>query len=232
MNVLFEDNHVLVVEKPAGVLTQDSGSGEANLQDQAKAWIKERYHKPGAVFLHAVHRLDRPASGIVVFARTSKALSRLNEALRSKDTTKHYYAIVCGQPKLSQATLEHYMAHGDHSAKITTQNTPGALLARLSYQVIATTHDLTLVKIELETGRYHQIRLQLATIGNPILGDVRYGGQPWRQGEIALHHCVFTFPHPITKGRVMVTAAAPASWPLQPALESREAPPPPPLPLE
>lgn len=217
MDVIYEDNHLLAINKPAGVLTQANGTNDTNLEDQARKWIKERYGKPGKVFLHAVHRLDRPASGIVLFARTSKALSRLNASMRAKDTSKHYYAIVCGIPDPHEQVLENYMVHGEHRANIVHKGHPEASIARLTYHVVDVHEKLALVKIELETGRYHQIRLQMSTIGCPILGDIRYGGDPWDFGDrIALHHHQLQIPHPTTKQMLTLTASAPSYWPFRP----------------
>ncbi len=216
MNILYDDNHILAANKPAGLLTQASGTQQSNLEDLCKTWLKDKYSKPGNVFLHAVHRLDKPASGIVLFARTSKALSRLNASMRAKETRKHYRAIVIGVPDTSEQTLEHYMTHGDHRSDIATSATPGAVLARLHYVVAATSGTLALLDIELETGRYHQIRSQLAAIGHPILGDERYGGRSWNfPDRIALHHYQLEIPHPISKEPLVLTAPLPEHWPLQ-----------------
>jgi 23S rRNA pseudouridine1911/1915/1917 synthase len=217
MDILYEDNHLLVVNKPAGLLTQASGTSEANLEDLAKAWIKEHYHKPGNVYLHAVHRLDRPASGCVLLARTSKALSRLQAAMRSKDNVKCYYAIVCGHPSPAKALLEHFLCHKEHHAEVVDSKTPGAQAARLIYRVVTQNKEFSLVDIALETGRYHQIRVQMQAIDCPILGDTRYGGASWRHSQqIALHHYLFEFTHPVTKERLAIKAPVPAHWPLQP----------------
>lgn len=214
MEILLEDNHLLAANKLAGMLTQASGTTDTNLEDLAKEWVKDRYQKPGAVFLHVVHRLDKPASGIVLMARTSKALSRLNAALRAKVPQKIYYALVCGTPQHADDTLEHYLTHESHHAEVVAAGALGASIARLRYQVITSQRGLTLVRIELETGRYHQIRAQMAAIGCPILGDLKYGGNAWQWPDrIALHHETLTFPHPITKQMVTVSAPLPSYWP-------------------
>lgn len=218
MDILYEDNHLLVVNKPAGLLTQASGTDETNVEDLGKAWIKQQYNKPGNVFLHAVHRLDRPASGCVLLARTSKALSRLQEAMRARDNVKRYYAIVCGQPTVTEGQIEHWMLHKDHHAELARQDDSGAQLARLRYRTIATEGALSLVDITLETGRYHQIRLQMQAIGCPLLGDTRYGGRSWDYPQqIALHHYSLGFIHPVTKERLVVKAPIPSHWPLLPS---------------
>lgn len=202
LEVLFEDNHLLVVNKPAGLLTQPSGTNRDSLEDRAKAWIKDRYNKPGNVFLHAVHRLDLPVSGIVVFARTSKALSRLNEAMRQRETKKIYCALVEGTFPAAEGILEHTIIHDDFHAQIH----PQGKLARLKYRAMST-H----VEIELETGRYHQIRLQLSAVGCPIVGDCRYGSTaPFQEGAIALHHHRMAFAHPVTGASL--TLEAPIPW--------------------
>lgn len=197
--ILFEDNHLLVVNKPAGMLTQPDNTGQDSLEVLAKAWIKERDKKPGNVFLGTVHRLDKPVSGVVLFARTSKALSRLNEAMRNKQSHKTYLATVEGILTPPQGTLEHYLTHDSHQASISHQNNPEAKLARLHYKVVSQQDELTLLEIILETGRYHQIRAQLSAIGHPIVGDGKYGSRKrFREGAIALHHYRLQVPHPIT----------------------------------
>lgn len=203
LDVIFIDNHLLVVNKPAGVLTQPSGTDRDNLQDRAKAWIKDRFNKPGNVFLEALHRLDAPVSGIVLFARTSKALSRLNESMRQKDTQKVYHALVEGMLPSAEGVLENFLVHDDFHAQVVSKSHPQAKLARLRYRTIEKKGEFTLVEVELETGRYHQIRIQLAYARCPIAGDKLYGSAtPFPQG-IALHHTRLTIPHPITHERVV-----------------------------
>jgi 23S rRNA pseudouridine1911/1915/1917 synthase len=202
IEILFEDNHLLVVNKPAGLLTQPSGTDQDSLEAQAKAYLKEKYNKPGNVFLEAVHRLDKPVSGIVIFAKTSKALSRLNESLRSKQAKKIYRAWVEGIPKQKEATLEHYLQHGDFVASVVSKEHPEAKLARLSYKMLESKENSSLLEITLETGRYHQIRAQLAAIGHPILGDTKYGSKTTAQ-EIALTHVRLEIEHPVTKEKML-----------------------------
>lgn len=204
IEIIFEDNHLLVVNKPAGLLTQPSGTEQDSLEAQAKAYIKEKYQKPGNVFLEAVHRLDKPVSGIVVFAKTSKALSRLNESLRSKQAKKIYHAWVEGIPKQKEATLEHYLVHDDFIATIVSKEHPEAKLARLSYKLLESKENSSLLEITLETGRYHQIRAQLAAIGHPIVGDAKYGSKTNRP-EIALTHVQLEIVHPVT-GQLLIFA--------------------------
>lgn len=193
-NILYEDNHLLVVEKPAGLLTQPQ-EDRASLEGTCKQWLKNKYNKPGNVFLEAIHRLDKSVSGIVVFAKTSKADSRLKASIRNRDTKKKYLALVEGNPEL-EGTLEHYLVHDDYRARIVKESHPKGKLARLHYRL----KKRNLLEIDLETGRYHQIRIQLASIGCPIVGDRKYGAkEDFRDGRIGLHHCHFEIPHPVTK---------------------------------
>ena len=201
IEVLHEDNHLLAVNKPAGLLTQPSGTDLDNLEDQSKRWIKSEYNKPRNVYLHAVHRLDRPVSGVVLFARTSKALSRLQEAMRNKQCQKTYFATVTGNPK-NEEHLEHYLVHKSHHSKVVQNQVEGAKLAILDYLLIEQKNGQSLLEIDLKTGRYHQIRAQLAAIGCPIIGDHKYGSpEKFKSGTIALHHQKLVIQHPV-KGRV------------------------------
>ena len=174
MKILFEDNHILAVDKPAGMLTQPTDRESDSLETLAKAWIKEKYQKPGNVFLGVVHRLDRPVSGIVLFAKTSKALARLNAAIRERTFHKTYCALVEGILSKDEDILEHYLRHDEHRATLSTKKDPEAKLARLHYKVVKRfekTPTTTMLMIDLETGRYHQIRAQLAASNHPIVGD-------------------------------------------------------------
>lgn len=210
---LFEDNHLLVLNKPAGLLTQPSGTDQDSLEQQAKAWLKETYHKPGNVFLEAVHRLDKPVSGIVVFGKTSKALTRLNAAMRAKQTRKLYWAWVEGAPPKDTDALHHFMLHDDFHARIVPATHPEAKAARLTYRVLQRHAQRTLVEIELETGRYHQIRLQLAAIGCPIWGDRKYGSTQFYEAEaIALHHRSLQMPHPTSHAALIFEAPPHAAF--------------------
>lgn len=203
LDVLFEDNHVLVINKPSGIPTQDAPSQES-LEAIAKAWLKDKYSKPGAVFLHAIHRLDKPVSGIVVFAKTSKALSRLNEEIRLKKTKKQYLALVEGSFSKNEGVLQHYLFHGEHKAL--PSNPKEGQLAKLRYFVLQE----GLLAILLETGRYHQIRAQLSLAGHPIIGDEKYGSNlPFKKNAIALHHYAFSIAHPVTKEILVFTAPCP-----------------------
>ena len=200
-SIVYVDNHLLCLDKPGGLLTQPSGTDKDSLEAQGKAWLKEEYHKPGAVFLEAVHRIDAPVCGLVLFARTSKALSRLNEAIRTGDCTKEYHALVSGVPRTQNGELRDWMKHGDHIAHIVPSGTPEAHLAVLRYEIIERRKEgTTLLKVMLESGRYHQIRAQLAHAGLPIVGDAKYGSPlSYRPGCIALQHFRLTVPHPVSK---------------------------------
>lgn len=207
VEVLYSDNHILVVNKPAGLSTQPSPTSDDSLEVQCKAWLKNEFNKPGNVFLHALHRLDKPVSGIVLFARTSKALSRLNEAMRARQMQKIYLAILEGTFSSDRGHLEHYLIHGDHYAHVGLKKNPQAKYASLHYKVIAREQNQTEVEIQLETGRYHQIRAQMAAIGHPVLGDRKYGSQiPFPNEGIALHHAKFIFPHPISRTPIVVNS--------------------------
>ncbi len=202
-DVLYEDNHLLIVNKPAGLLTQPSGTEQQSLESICKQWLKQKYAKPGNVFLEAAHRLDKPVSGIVVFAKTSKALSRLHTTLRGKEAVKIYWALVDPLPKQPEGTLEHFLEHGDYQARVVPHKTEKAKLARLHYRFI----EKNKLEITLETGRYHQIRAQLSAIGSPIIGDTRYGSsQNLPGGIIALHHRRLEIRHPFS-GVILVIEA-------------------------
>lgn len=196
--IIFSDNHVIVANKPAGLLTQPDQGGDS-LEDQLKSWVKQQYGKTGAVFLHCVHRLDRPVSGLILFAKTSKALSRLNEQSRNMEIQRIYIAEVEGILYHKTGELSHFMAHGDHRAILAKEGDPDAKKAVLSYEVLHCTPHSTRVRIALETGRYHQIRLQFSAIGHPILGDVKYGSKAGDGKRIHLHCAQLAFLHPVTK---------------------------------
>lgn len=196
VEVIFEDNHLLVVNKPGGLLTQPSGTEQDSLEARAKLWLKQKYAKPGNVFLEAVHRLDKPVSGIVLFAKTSKALSRLNAAMRDKRSKKCYLAHVEGNVIAEEGVLEHYLAHDEYQARVVKESE--GKLARLSYRVKERFPEKTVLEVVLDTGRYHQIRVQLAAVGHPIVGDKRYGSKmEWKEGQIALCHYCLEIPHPV-----------------------------------
>ena len=191
MNILFCDNHLLIMAKPAGLLTQPNESGEDSLEAQGKRYVKERFAKPGNVFLEAVHRLDKPVSGIVLFARTSKALSRLQKSQREGAFEKKYHALVEGT--VTKGEWIDYLRHDDFRAVID----PAGKRCCLHYEALETDKETTLVEITLLTGRYHQIRAQCAHHGHPIVGDVKYDSKR-KSSRLMLHHAHLTFPHPIS----------------------------------
>jgi len=210
LDVLYHDNHLLAANKPSGLLTQPSGTPRDNLEDRAKAWIKEVKGKPGNVFLHAVHRLDQGVSGIVLFACTDKALSRLNADLRAHRFTKIYLARVSGAPPQESGTLRHFLTHDDFRAEVSDAGRPGARDCLLEYSVLKKARTETLLEIRLHTGRYHQIRAQLAAIGCPVLGDGKYGSAVnFPGGAIALHHARLTLIHPVSKEELVLKASPP-----------------------
>lgn len=211
ISVIYEDNHLLVLNKPAGLLTQPSGTDQYSLQQAAKEWLKLKYAKPGNVFLESVHRLDKSASGIVVFGKTSKAVSRLNLAIKNKHAKKIYYAWVEGCLPATAGTLEDYLIHGDFKAQVVNSGHPEGKLCRLHYQVIQIRDEDSLLEINLETGRYHQIRAQLAARKCPIWGDQRYGSKRLLDNAvIALHHYRLSIQHPTTQELLNLEAPLPS----------------------
>ncbi len=210
--VLFEDNHLLIINKLASDLVQVDQTGDPSLEDQVKQYIKEKYNKPGAVFLGVVHRLDRPTSGAIIFARTDKALSRLNELLRNHSIKKTYWAIVEKAPPKPTDRLVHYLKKNQATNKssIVKKETEGAQLAVLSYQQLASSEHYHLLEIQLETGRHHQIRVQLSSLGCIIKGDLKYGAKRSNSdGSISLHARKLEFTHPIQKTPLFVVAPCP-----------------------
>jgi len=211
LSVIYEDNHILVVNKAAGVLVQGDKTGDESLVDIAKQYIKEKYQKPGDVFLGLVHRLDRPTTGVVVLARTSKALSRLNKQFKFRIPQKLYKAVVSGNPEPS-ARLEHYLKKNNSQNKSfhypkNTQNTKHAIL---SYRHVESLKSYHVLDIELETGRHHQIRAQLAAVGLHIKGDLKYGAKrPNHNGNIYLHARSLILLHPTKKIKMKFIAPYP-----------------------
>jgi 23S rRNA pseudouridine1911/1915/1917 synthase len=215
--VIFEDNHLLGVNKSPGVLVQGDVTGDVPLVELCKVYIKEKYKKPGDVFLGVVHRLDRPVSGVVVLARTSKALERMNELFREKETAKTYWAIVKNKPPRPEDVLVHWLIKDEKKNKTTAfrKETVGALRSELSYQVIGSAEGHWLLEVKPITGRSHQIRVQLAAMGCVIKGDVKYGDdQPNEDGSIYLHARKLSFIHPVKKVPVVFEAPVPqmAMW--------------------
>jgi 23S rRNA pseudouridine1911/1915/1917 synthase len=212
--LVFEDNHLLVVYKPAGLLSQGDETGEVSLLDLSKAWIKGRYHKPGQVFLGLVHRLDRPVAGVMVFARTSKAAARLSDQIRQRRLRKTYLAVVAGRPAAAEGRLVHFLERRERSVRIVPHPTPLSREARLTYRVRESESSRSLLEIELETGRKHQIRLQLASAGCPIVGDVRYGApSPLPSRSIALFAMQIVLEHPTRSEVLALTTPLPIGWP-------------------
>jgi 23S rRNA pseudouridine1911/1915/1917 synthase len=213
MVVLYEDNHIIAVNKTCNEIVQGDKTGDTPLSEIVKAYIKDKYNKPGEVFLGVTHRLDRPTSGVVLFARTSKALTRLNEMFKSHELIKKtYWAIVQGCPKISEARLENYLTRNEQLNKsfIAKTGTKEAKLAILEYKTLVRGENYTLLEINLETGRHHQIRCQLAAIGCPVKGDLKYGAKRSNpDGGISLHARKIEFIHPVSKIQLCITAPVP-----------------------
>lgn len=214
LEVLYEDNHLLVVNKPAQLATMGVMEGTASVVTEAKRYLKTKYQKPGNVYLGVVSRLDTMVSGVLVLARTSKAAARLSEQFRESRAEKTYWAAVENAPPSPEETLTHWLIKDEKLRRMTVAKThvAGAQKARLSYTTVRKTAKATLLEVRLETGRKHQIRLQLATIGSPILGDRKYGSrQPFPHG-IALHSRRLVIEHPTTRKKMTFEAPLPASW--------------------
>ena len=212
MDVIYEDNHIIIVSKRAGDIVQGDKTGDTPLSETVKLYIKDTFHKPGDVFLGVVHRLDRPVSGLVVFARTSKALSRLSEMFRMRSVRKTYWAIVGNQPPQSEGTLTHWLTRNpkNNTARAYEREVPGSKQAVLDYRVIARSDRYWLLEVDLHTGRHHQIRCQLAKMGCPIRGDLKYGApRSLPDGGISLHARRVSFEHPVSHLPIDVTAPVP-----------------------
>ncbi|MBX2846364.1 MAG: RNA pseudouridine synthase [Saprospiraceae bacterium] len=202
MDILWEDNHILIVNKPAGLLTHSDITGDESAEDKGKAYLKEKYNKPGNVFLTPVHRLDRPVSGLLLMARTSKALPRLTDAFKQRDTVKTYLAVTSALPPNYSGELRDYLLKNvkKNVTRVVSKSTAQAKLGRLTYEVLAEDNGRFLLKVNPLTGRSHQIRVQLANIGCPIVGDKKYRSpEKWMPGSIALHSTALSFPHPTKK---------------------------------
>lgn len=198
--ILFADNHIILASKQAGELTQPVNPKDPSLEKRVKDWMKKHYEKKGDVFCHVIHRLDKPVSGIVLFAKTSKALARLNQMQKEKKFLKVYVACVEGVMQQESGSLCHYLCHEEFHSEVVQPHTPHAQQAILDYRVLERTHDTTRVAITLSTGRYHQIRAQFAAIGHPIVGDRKYGAKrSYHPDKIMLHHAQMAFTHPVTQ---------------------------------
>lgn len=211
--ILFEDNHVLVVNKLPGELVQGDRTGDATLPDLIKTYLKEKYNKPGNVFCGVVHRLDRPTSGALIFARTSKALERLNKQFREKDTEKIYWAVVEQKPPKQEDQLMHFLKKNEKQNKsyVVPDDQVGSKKALLNYRLLASSDKYHLVELNLETGRHHQIRCQLAHLGCPIKGDLKYGAKRSNpDGSIHLHARKIAFQHPTKGDTIKLEAKVPS----------------------
>jgi len=212
--VLYEDNHLLAVYKPSGLLVQGDRTGDVCLLDLGKHWLKVRYHKPGKVFLAMVHRLDRPVAGVILLARTSKAAGRLSRQFRERTVKKRYLAVVNGMVAGDSGRLINHIERRDRLSLVVPVPTEKSQEARLRYSVLAKEHEKSLLQVILETGRRHQIRIQLAHLGHPILGDLRYGaGTRLPERQIALLAHELCVDHPIRKERLSFSSPIPLQWP-------------------
>lgn len=212
MNVLYEDNHIIIVNKASGEIVQGDKTGDTPLVETVRAYIKEKYNKPGNVFCGLTHRLDRPVSGVVIFAKTSKALERINNMLKNHEIKKTYWAIVKNTPKQAEGTLVNYLVRNEKQNKSYAYPTekPNSKRAELNYKVIGKSDNYTLLEVNLITGRHHQIRCQLAAMGCPIKGDLKYGfARSNPDGSISLHARSVEFTHPVSKELIHVEAPTP-----------------------
>ncbi|PVX59296.1 RluA family pseudouridine synthase [Hallella colorans] len=212
MKVVYEDNHLIIVYKESGEIVQGDKTGDTPLSETVKAYIKDKYHKPGAVFLGVVHRLDRPVSGLVIFARTSKALARLNDMFRRGDIHKTYWAITQNAPPVEQDTLTSWLQRNERQNKsyVYDKEVPNSKKAVLNYQLRSRSDRYCLIEVELLTGRHHQIRAQLSHIGCPIKGDLKYGAKRSNpDGSISLLSCKVEFVHPVSKKNIILNSPIP-----------------------
>ncbi|MFX3625948.1 MAG: RluA family pseudouridine synthase [bacterium] len=212
LKILYEDNHLIAIDKPSGLLVQGDKTGDITLADLVKDYIKVEYNKPGDVFLGVIHRLDRPVSGVCLFARTSKALERMNEKFRNRELKKTYWALVSKRPEDYEGKLIHYLVkdHEKNKSKAFTKEKKNSKKAELSYKLIGELSGYSMLEINPITGRPHQIRVQLATALSPILGDTKYGYKDaFRDGSICLHAKQLEFEHPVKKEPVKISAPTP-----------------------
>jgi 23S rRNA pseudouridine1911/1915/1917 synthase len=212
LQILYEDNHIIVVNKRVGDIVQGDKTGDKPLSEIVKEYIKDKYSKPGEVFLGVVHRLDRPTTGIVVFARTSKALTRLNEMFSARETQKTYWAVVKNKPEKTADTLLHFLKRNEknNTSKAYLKEVPESKLGKLDYKIIKELNSYFVLEVDLHTGRHHQIRAQLAAIGCPIKGDLKYGfDRSNPDGGIHLHARKLVFVHPVSKEKMEIVASTP-----------------------
>lgn len=217
LDVLFEDNHLIIVNKRSGEIVQGDKTGDEPMSEKVKRYIKQKYNKPGDVFIGTPHRIDRPTSGIVIFAKTSKALMRLNKMFQDKEIQKTYWAIVKNSPKNKEGKLVHYLKKNEAKNKSFAQETmfQGAKVAELTYKVIFDFDNYFLLEILPKTGRHHQIRVQLSEMGCPIKGDLKYGfNRSNKDASISLHARKISFLHPVRKEQMEVVAPVPSDDPL------------------
>ena len=214
VKILYEDNHIIVAIKPAGVLSQSDGSNAPDMLTILKAYIKEKYQKPGDVYLGLVHRLDRPVSGVMVFARTSKAASRLSEQIRSRKVDKIYRCVVTGVLE-GEGRLENFISKDESSNTVTVSDLekPGFKASYLDYRAVSYKDGMTLAEVRLGTGRSHQIRAQMAHSGHPIIGDQKYGKKDNRTKDIALEAYKLSFEHPVKREFITFEAPVPGTFP-------------------
>ncbi|MDD2986114.1 RluA family pseudouridine synthase [Flavobacterium sp.] len=212
LQILYEDNHLIVVNKRVGDIAQGDNSGDKPLPEVVKEYLKEKYNKPGEVFLGVVHRLDRPTSGLILFAKTSKALTRMNDLFSSRETQKTYWAVVKNKPEKEEDVLVHFIKRNqkNNTSKAHSKEVPESKKASLAYHLIAKLDNYYVLEIELHTGRHHQIRAQLQAIGSPIKGDLKYGfDRSNPDGGIHLHARKLVFTHPVSKELIQIIAPVP-----------------------
>lgn len=211
-SILYEDNHLIALNKKSSEIVQGDRTGDATMPDAIKSYLKKKYNKPGNVFCGVIHRLDRPTSGAILFARTSKGLERMNKQFRDKETAKTYWAILENKPPSASGTLRNHLKKNEKQNKsyVTSKETKGAKEAILHYRLLSSSERFHLVEVELETGRHHQIRTQFSKIGCCIKGDLKYGAKRSNNdGSICLHARKLSFSHPTTKEPISITAPLP-----------------------
>ena len=212
LEVLYEDNHLIAINKNSGDIVQGDKTGDEPLSDKVKTYLKEKYDKPGNVFCGVIHRIDRPVSGVVLFAKTSKALARMNELFRTRDVQKIYWAIVKEKPKNEQGILVNYLLKDEktNKSKVVGMDNKNGLKCELEYKLISKTDNYYLLEIHPTTGRHHQIRVQMSNMGCPIKGDLKYGfARSNKDGSISLHARKLIFNHPVTKEKTEIVAPPP-----------------------